>query len=66
VLSQVMSEDPLAAAEAEDLRVRAEIARTTLVSTGESAIVDAYDIDGNLQPAEEAKLYDALVPIFFR
>jgi hypothetical protein len=61
-----MSEDLLMAAEAEDLRVRAEIARTTLVSTGESAMVDAYDMDGNLQLADEALLYDALVPIFFR
>jgi hypothetical protein len=66
VLHRVMSEDLLMAAEAEDLRVRAEIARTTLVSTGESAMVDAYDMDGNLQLADEALLYDALVPIFFR
>ena len=61
-----MSEDPLTASEAEDLRVRAETARITLFSAGESALVDAYDQDGNLQPADEAKLYDALVPIFFR
>lgn len=61
-----MNEDLLTAAEAEDLRVRAEIARTTLVNAGESAVVDAYDMDGNLQAADEALLYDALVPIFFR
>jgi len=66
VLHRVMGEDLLMAAEAEELRVRAEIARTTLVSTGESAMVDAYDMDGNLQLADEALLYDALVPIFFR
>lgn len=61
-----MSEDLLTAADAEDLRVRAEIARTTLVNNGESAVVDAYDMDGNLQQADESRLYDALVPIFFR
>ena len=66
MLHRVMGEDLLMAAEAEELRVRAEIARTTLVSTGESAMVDAYDMDGNLQLADEALLYDALVPIFFR
>jgi hypothetical protein len=66
VLYCVMKEDLLTVADAEEIRVRAEIARTTLVSQGESAIVDAYDPDGNLQPADEAKLYDALVPIFFR
>jgi hypothetical protein len=66
VLHRVMSEDLLMAAEAEDLRVRAEIARTILVNAGESALVDAYDMDGNLQPADEARLYDALIPIFFR
>jgi hypothetical protein len=61
-----MSEDLLTAADAEDLRIRAEIARTTLVNNGESAVVDAYDMDGNLQQADESRLYDALVPIFFR
>jgi hypothetical protein len=61
-----MNEDFLTAAAAEDLRVRAEIARTALANAGESALVDAYDMDGNLQPADEARLYDALVPIFFR
>jgi hypothetical protein len=61
-----MSENPLTAREAEDLRVRAEIARTILLKSGESALVDAYERDGDLQPAEEAYLYDALVPIFFR
>jgi hypothetical protein len=66
VLSRVMSEDLLTAADAEDLRIRAEIARTTLVNNGESAVVDAYDMDGNLQQADESRLYDALVPIFFR
>jgi hypothetical protein len=49
-----MSEDLLTAGKAEELRVRAEIARTTLVNAGESAMVDAYDMDGNLQPADEA------------
>ena len=61
-----MSEDLLMASEAEDLGLRAEIARTTLVNAGKSAVVDAYDMDGNLQPADEAKLFDALVPIFYR
>jgi hypothetical protein len=66
VLYRVMSKDPLTASEAEDFRVRAEVARTKLFEAGESALVDAYDQDGNLQLADEAKLYDALVPIFFR
>jgi hypothetical protein len=62
----VFNEDLLLASEAEELRLRAEIARTSLVSAGESALVDAYDMDGNLQPADEARLFDALVPIFYR
>jgi hypothetical protein len=61
-----MKEDLLLAAEAEEIRTRAEIARAELVSQGESAMEDAYYLDGNLQPADEAKSYDALVPIFFR
>jgi hypothetical protein len=66
MLYRVMSEDLLLAGEAEEFRRRAEIARTALVSTGESAVVDMYDIDGNLHPGDEARSYDALVPIFFR
>jgi hypothetical protein len=61
-----MNEDLLTAVEAGELRVRAEIACTTLVSAGKSAFVDNYDMDENLQPADEARLFDALVPIFYR
>jgi hypothetical protein len=61
-----MSENPLTAGEAEDLRVRAENARNILLQAGESALVDAYEQDGELDFAQESYLYDALVPIFFR
>lgn len=66
MLSRVMAENYLTAATAEELRVQAEIARTTLATSGESAMLDVYDEDGNLDTEEEMRLYDALVPIFFR
>jgi hypothetical protein len=61
-----MSEDIFTAATAEELRVRADVARATLLKAGESALVDTYDEDGGLDFAREVYLYDALVPIFFR
>jgi hypothetical protein len=62
-----MAENVMTAGAAEELRVQAEIARTSLVTSGESALLDdVYDEDGNLDTEDEILLYDALVPIFFR
>lgn len=67
MLSRVMAENVMTAAAAEELRVQAEIARTNLIASGESAMLDdKYDDDGNLYTEDEPGLYDALVPIFFR
>jgi hypothetical protein len=66
MLSRVMANNVLTANAAEELRLRAEIARTSLVASGESSPVDMYDADGHVEVEDELVLYDALVPIFFR
>jgi hypothetical protein len=52
--------------EANDLRIRADLARTKLNNNGEGALVIAIDEEGNADPIEEEDSYDALVPGYFR
>ena len=52
--------------EADEKRIRAEVARTLLNNNGEGAPVIAIDDDGNADVAEEEDTYDALVPGYFR
>lgn len=69
MLSRVMANNILTSAAAEEYRIRASNARIELVAGGESAMVDGYsedDLDGNLGFDDEARLYNALVPVFFR
>jgi len=66
MLGRAMENNLLTAAAGAELKVRAEIARNALVTSGESAPVDMDDQDGNLEPGDHGLLYDALVPIFFR
>lgn len=61
MLARVLATDESTAVAAEELRVRAEVARRTLVAAGESAVVG-----GELEGDDVGLLYDALVPIFFR
>jgi hypothetical protein len=64
--SRVLANDVLTAAQSEQLRIRAEIARNTLMVQGESALLDMYEADGNQDIEDESLYYNALVPIFFR
>jgi hypothetical protein len=57
--------------EADDLRIRAEVARNKLNSSGEGALFGAdgvmsLDEDGNVDATEEEDTYDALIPGYFR
>lgn len=64
--SRILENDVLTAAQADQLKTRAEIARRNLVSQGESAVLEVYDADGNVEVEDEMMYYNALVPIFFR
>jgi hypothetical protein len=64
--SRILENDVLTAAQADQLKTRAEIARRNLVSQGESAMLEVYDADGNVEVEDEMMYYNALVPIFFR
>lgn len=67
MLSCVLGKNFLNATEAEEMRVRAEIARTVLFNSGESSPIEEYDVEsGHVEFEDELALYDALVPIFFR
>jgi hypothetical protein len=73
MLSKVLEADTFGTyqKEADDMRIRAEIARQKLTSSGEGALVTSdgvlsLDEDGNIDPAEEEDTYDALVPGYFR
>jgi hypothetical protein len=52
--------------EANDLRIRAELALKTLTAKGEGAIVFSLVDDGNVDPDEMEDAYDSLVPGCFR
>ena len=52
--------------EANDLRIRAELALRTLTAKGEGAIVFSLGDDGNPDPDEMEDSYDCLVPGCFR
>ena len=52
--------------EADEMRIRAEVARRTLMGNGEGGLVIAIDEEGNADPSEEENSYDALVPGYFR
>jgi len=66
--SVVLEDDPYGTYndEANDMRIRAEVARTTLMGNGEGALVVALDDDGNADSNEVEDSYDALVPGYFR
>jgi hypothetical protein len=52
--------------EANDLRIRSELALKTLTAKGEGAIVFSLVDDGNVDPDEMEDAYDSLVPGCFR
>lgn len=54
------------AKQAEELRIRAEVAQKTLMGNGECGMIIAIDDKGNLDADEEEASYDALVPLYFR
>jgi hypothetical protein len=66
--SKVLEDDTYGtyAKEAEELRIRAEVAQKTLMGNGEGGPVIPLDDKGNLEVGEEEDSYDALVPGFFR
>ena len=66
--SKVMEDDTYGtyAKEAEELRIRAEVAQKTLTHNGEGGVIIAIDGEGNLDAGEEEDSYNALVPGYFR
>jgi hypothetical protein len=67
--SEVLDQDPYGAnkKEADEMRIRAEVARQELTNSGEgTGVVFALDEDGNAESAEVEDSYDVLVPVFFR
>ncbi len=66
MLARVMQNNVLTAAQAQPLQTRAEMARANLMGRGESAPLDVYDPDGNLEVEDELVFYNLLVPVFFR
>lgn len=52
--------------EANDMRLRAEIALRKLTGGGEGGLVIAIDEEGNADAAETEDAYDALLPVGFR
>lgn len=52
--------------EANELRIRADIALRKLTTNGEGGIVVSLDDEGNADKSEAEELYDSLVPGFFR
>jgi hypothetical protein len=67
-LSKVMEDDTFGtyAKQAEELRIRAEVAQKTLAGNGEGGVIIAIDDKGDLDAIEEEDSYDALVPGYFR
>jgi len=67
-MSKVMEDDTYGtyAKQAEELRIRAEVAQKILTGNGEGGVIIAIDDKGNLDAAEEEDSYDALVPGYFR
>lgn len=66
MLSKVLREDALTAAQAFNLRERAEATRDILIQQGQSAPTPEFDDEGNFIEPDEETLYDNLVPGFFR
>jgi hypothetical protein len=66
--SQVLESEPFGASidEANELRIRAELALKTLSGSRKRAIVFSVDDDGNPDPEEMEDAYDSLVPGYFR
>jgi tetratricopeptide (TPR) repeat protein len=66
--SQVLESDAVGAYqnEANEMRIRAEMARKDLTGKGEGGVVIALDEDGLEVIDELEKSYDQLVPLFFR
>ena len=67
-MSQVLESDTFGTfqTEAEDLRIRAELALKTLTAKGEGGIVFSVDEDGDADRDEMEDAYDSLVPGYFR
>lgn len=53
------------AADARELRTRAELARTALLGSGEGGIIP-YMEDDNSERTQEEDSFDSLVPLYFR
>jgi hypothetical protein len=52
--------------EANEMRIRAEVARRLLTGNGEGGVVIALDEEGNVDAGETEDSFDALVPGYFR
>jgi len=52
--------------EANEMRIRAEVARRLLTGNGEGGVVIALDEEGNVDVGETEDSFDALVPGYFR
>jgi hypothetical protein len=52
--------------EADELRIRADLALRKLSQNGEGSSVVTIDDEGNAEWVETEDSYDALVPVFFR
>jgi len=52
--------------EADELRIRADLALRKLSQNGEGSSVVTIDDEGNADQVETEDAYDALVPVFFR
>lgn len=52
--------------EADDMRIRAEMARRAIVSDGQGYVAVSINEECNADAAEEEDYYDALVPYVFR
>jgi hypothetical protein len=51
---------------ANEMRLRAELARKELTSNGEGGVVISLDEEGDPDALETEELYDVLVPGYFR
>ena len=64
--SLVVREDLQAVAQANELKMRADLALENLTEKGEATQPQVYDDAGNLLEVDDETLFDTLVPGFFR
>jgi hypothetical protein len=66
--SEVLNDDTFGTykVEADEMRIRAEVARRDLTNSGEGGLVFAIDEEGNADAIEIEDSYDNLVPGYFR